>query len=462
MASRFSRSGSEHAVPKPTRWHVKAASDATPSTQDERSPSTQSEATPSTQDERSVSPIADVVRGPPGHHGRSRWNKLSAPQAPRSDGDTDETRETETEVESLGEDGGRSLDAKDFGARGSPCNSDIEHTQGKAVNSADIAPPPGLGLGSKGAAPASALPKAAVPAPALVLGATPRQAELPPAAPREAAPAGAAPSSWLPMKIDAQHVAGNPTEVRNPTLPIKKRPLWPEQPALGLDPSEPVFQTIPKILFQDCPALCTEEPSALSPDRSSMPVPASEAAGQADWWQGMAAMVQQGTAGVHLPAPGVEAVLDGRTTVMLRGLPDNFTREMLLETMNSMGFYGLYDFVYLPIAFASGTSLGYGIVNLVSPADIPTFWERFAGLQDWAVLWSPQQGLAELVERYRNSPVMHPTVPDECKPALFHGGVRVAFAAPTEKVKPPRLRGPANRIRAKIEREPGASQVLRL
>jgi len=35
---------------------------------------------------------------------------------------------------------------------------------------------------------------------------------------------------------------------------------------------------------------------------------------------------------------------------------------------------------------------------------------------------------------------MHSSVPDEYKPVLFKGGVRIAFPAPTKAVKPMRIR----------------------
>ena len=41
------------------------------------------------------------------------------------------------------------------------------------------------------------------------------------------------------------------------------------------------------------------------------------------------------------------------------------------------------------------------------------------------------------VERYRNSPVMHRSVPDEYKPVIFKNGVRKNFPRPTKKVKAP-------------------------
>ena len=40
-----------------------------------------------------------------------------------------------------------------------------------------------------------------------------------------------------------------------------------------------------------------------------------------------------------------------RTTVMLRNVPNNYTREMFLALLDDNGFAGRYDFVYLPCDF---------------------------------------------------------------------------------------------------------------
>lgn len=56
------------------------------------------------------------------------------------------------------------------------------------------------------------------------------------------------------------------------------------------------------------------------------------------------------------------------------------------------------------------------------------------------VAWNDkQQGLPALVERYRNSPVMHASVPEECKPVIISDGRRAPFPAPTQKVKAPKI-----------------------
>jgi hypothetical protein len=144
---------------------------------------------------------------------------------------------------------------------------------------------------------------------------------------------------------------------------------------------------------------------------------------------------------------------DQRTTVIVRNLPNNYTRTMLLQLIDTEGFRDRYDFVYLPIDFASQAGLGYAFVNLLTPVDAQAFWSHFEGFQDWcvpsdkvcALNWSqPIQGLSSHVERYRNSPVMHETVPDDWKPVLYYGGKRVQFPPPTKSIKAPKIRNRAN------------------
>lgn len=137
-----------------------------------------------------------------------------------------------------------------------------------------------------------------------------------------------------------------------------------------------------------------------------------------------------------------------RTTVMLRNMPLEYTREMFVELLNAEGFFGLYNFVYFPTDFSTHSGLGYAFVDFVTAVDAACFWKHFDGFSQWAVEsdklctldWSAQQGVAVHIERYRNSPVMHASVPDVCRPLLFRNGVRVSFPLPTKPIKAPRLR----------------------
>eukprot|EP00928_Gymnodinium_smaydae_P014878 TRINITY_DN1545_c1_g2_i1.p1 TRINITY_DN1545_c1_g2~~TRINITY_DN1545_c1_g2_i1.p1 ORF type:complete len:312 (+),score=46.27 TRINITY_DN1545_c1_g2_i1:51-986(+) len=140
---------------------------------------------------------------------------------------------------------------------------------------------------------------------------------------------------------------------------------------------------------------------------------------------------------------------DERTTLMLRNLPNNYTSSMLVTMLDFEGFAGKYDFVYLPMDFTTKASLGYAFVNLVHSSDAMRFWATFDGFTRWlipskkigVVSWSdPHQGLQANIDRYKNSPVMHESVPDEYKPRLLRDGVQIPFPAATRKVRVPRLR----------------------
>lgn len=139
-----------------------------------------------------------------------------------------------------------------------------------------------------------------------------------------------------------------------------------------------------------------------------------------------------------------------RTTVMLRNMPNNQTRKMLMDLLDRQGFAGQYDFLYLPMDFTTRASMGYAFANFVSPASASQFMMCFDGFSKWSipsrkvcgVSWSgPHQGLEAHVERYRNSPVMHVEVPDNFKPVLLQDGIRINFPVPTRKLRAPRIRG---------------------
>lgn len=155
---------------------------------------------------------------------------------------------------------------------------------------------------------------------------------------------------------------------------------------------------------------------------------------------------------VHFDGPPVlpcSVPTEERTTVMLRNLPNNYSRAMLLELIDCEGFAKQYDFLYLPIDFKFTACLGYCFVNLINHEVADRFKHHFDGFSNWilpsrkvcGVNWSgPHQGLEAHIERYRNSPVMHEAVPDAYKPVIFVDGVRAHFPGPTRKLRAPRIR----------------------
>jgi hypothetical protein len=128
------------------------------------------------------------------------------------------------------------------------------------------------------------------------------------------------------------------------------------------------------------------------------------------------------------------------TTVMLRNLPNDYTRDMLVDLLRSKGFGSSYDFLYLPFDFKRSSGLGYAFVNMTTHEEALRVMRILAGFHSWKlrsgkvlqVTWStPLQGLSANIERYRNSPVMHPDVPEQFKPLLLSKGRIVAFPSPT-------------------------------
>merc|ERR1712150_32095 len=135
-----------------------------------------------------------------------------------------------------------------------------------------------------------------------------------------------------------------------------------------------------------------------------------------------------------------------KTTIILRNIPSDLSRALLLELLDANGFQGQYDFVYVPMDFKTSAALGYAFVNMVESEQAERFLQEFDGFASWPVAcdkvcstsWStPHQGLATHIERYRNSPVLHESVPDEFKPIVSQAGCRVAFPLPTKSIKAP-------------------------
>lgn len=138
---------------------------------------------------------------------------------------------------------------------------------------------------------------------------------------------------------------------------------------------------------------------------------------------------------------------DQRTTLMLRNLPKVFTRSPFLEVIDAEGFAGTYKFAYLPTDFQSCGNSGYAFISFNTHDDALRAKKHFHGFSRWSpafgcqscdVAWSgPVQGLEEHVRKYQNSPVMHDSVPDEYRPAIFINGVRVPFPKPTRRIRLP-------------------------
>lgn len=140
---------------------------------------------------------------------------------------------------------------------------------------------------------------------------------------------------------------------------------------------------------------------------------------------------------------------DNRTTLIVKNLPEGCTHNELRRMLDEVGLGGMYNFIYIPFDFKKSAILRYGFVNFeqneqaVKATAILDGFSGFVvdGEKGFEVEWGDaQQSFHSNIERYRNSPVMHGSVSDAYKPVIFERGERIAFPAPTQVVKPLKLR----------------------
>jgi len=138
-----------------------------------------------------------------------------------------------------------------------------------------------------------------------------------------------------------------------------------------------------------------------------------------------------------------------KTTVIVKEIPADFTRDRLVTLLDRHDFACAFDFVYVPHNFRAEKNFGYAFINFVSADMAERFLAYFADFEDWGLpsekvaevsYTVSHQGLETHVERYRDSPAMHQDIPDALKPALYCCGQRVAFPDPTKALKAPRKR----------------------
>lgn len=68
------------------------------------------------------------------------------------------------------------------------------------------------------------------------------------------------------------------------------------------------------------------------------------------------------------------------TTVMLRNIPNKYTRQMLIDQLHRAGFRGDIDYLYLPTDFANRCNVGYCFVNFRDSSARARFVTAFDGV----------------------------------------------------------------------------------
>lgn len=158
------------------------------------------------------------------------------------------------------------------------------------------------------------------------------------------------------------------------------------------------------------------------------------------------------------------------TTVMMRNLPYCYTRQMLIDLLDSKGFSGKYDFLYLPFDFESGCHVGYAHVNMTTSEHAVVFMEVFNGFNDWTptrdnkicvVSWGLTQGFCANAERFAKNHLVVERLPEEYKPIMFMNGLPIPLGTRArEPGEPPRRAGAVGAWAPAARRPPVAGAGL--
>jgi hypothetical protein len=118
---------------------------------------------------------------------------------------------------------------------------------------------------------------------------------------------------------------------------------------------------------------------------------------------------------------------NGSTTIMLRNIPNKYTRAGLLSALIERGFDPARDCnnLYLPMDVGSGCNLGYSFLNFTTHSKAVAFMRAFDGCRlpsagsrkVCTVVWANKQGLFQ----HCNPPVRTLAGMDTCK--IFVGGL---------------------------------------
>ena len=117
--------------------------------------------------------------------------------------------------------------------------------------------------------------------------------------------------------------------------------------------------------------------------------------------------------------------VEQRTTLMIRNIPNKYTRTMLVDELNEDNFK-CYDFLYLPIDFRNKCNLGYAFINMINPQNVIDLYNNFRG-KSWQrsrsekkadVKWGRLQSKNALIEHFRASSFLK-RIPPDSRPISF-------------------------------------------
>lgn len=159
------------------------------------------------------------------------------------------------------------------------------------------------------------------------------------------------------------------------------------------------------------------------------------------------------------------------TTVMLRNIPNKYTRTMLIDQLHRSGFLGQIDYMYLPTDFANRCNVGYCFCNFRTSRARQLFCKLFdaqpaqnvlPGFNSYKVCQVTKakwQGRSENVRRLRSSPELMAQLmqnPDWLPMLLTERGEQEEFPIEEDGTSVPYRTVPSARAKKKQQSQPQA------
>lgn len=153
-----------------------------------------------------------------------------------------------------------------------------------------------------------------------------------------------------------------------------------------------------------------------------------------------------GNSGVdtRIDLDGIHSGREKRTTVMLRNIPNKLAFDDLKRFLDDTN-RNTYDFLYLRFDFGNRCNVGYAFISFTEPKHVARFVKAREGMR-WSqysvnsekvvdIKFARIQGRENLIQKFRNSPVMHQEA--AFRPRLYYtvgqrAGTEEPFPAPAK------------------------------
>lgn len=140
------------------------------------------------------------------------------------------------------------------------------------------------------------------------------------------------------------------------------------------------------------------------------------------------------------------------TTVVLKQLPDGFTRDALAALLVFQGFGGHFDMIYMPYDYSDWAPYAYALCNMKTHENALQLQQALHGRTWWQdtekvceVRFATTQGYDANIERYRNMPCNHASIRNQFGPMVYDGIAQPFPIQPSQYIVLPKAKNTSRR-----------------